>query len=142
MICKSSNFIKLFISHLVCATVAHITAWRLEKFVDIVWFTTLHKNSLCVFTRCMGKSKADLLGNFTIFYWRICTSLNNVYPIRIAPHGLLGCLYLLLPQNDTIPQKVGRHKVLDNWVLRSISFYWHHLGLFVFIARIGYNGKW
>ena len=43
-------------------------------------------------------------------------------------HALLAFVFLQLPQNDTIPQKVGCHTILDRKVLRNLSFYWPHSG--------------
>ena len=45
-------------------------------------------------------------------------------------HALLAFLFLQLPQNDTIPQRVGCHATLNREVLRKLSFYWHHLGFY------------
>ena len=43
-------------------------------------------------------------------------------------HALLAFFSLQLPQNDTIPQRMGCHTKLDRKVLRNLSFYWHHSG--------------
>ena len=43
-------------------------------------------------------------------------------------HALLAFLFLQLPQNDTIPQKGGRHTPLGTGVLGNCSFYWHQSG--------------
>ena len=41
-------------------------------------------------------------------------------------HVSLAFLFLQLPQNDTILQRVGCHTALKREVLHNLSFYWHH----------------
>ena len=45
-------------------------------------------------------------------------------------HALLAFLFPQLPQDDTIPQRVGCHTSLNGQVLRNLSFYWHHSGFY------------
>ena len=46
-------------------------------------------------------------------------------------HALLAFLFLQLPQNDTIPQKVICHTTLLREVFRNLSFYRHHSGYYI-----------
>ena len=56
-------------------------------------------------------------------------------PGRVVPHlyagtRVVGILFPQLPQDDTIPQRVGCHISLNRQVLRNLSFYWHHSGFY------------
>ena len=41
-------------------------------------------------------------------------------------HALLAFLFQQLPQNDTIPQRMGCLTTLNRKVFRNLSSYWHH----------------
>ena len=76
-------FLKIFALNSVCTTVTCITAWKLQKFVDIVWSTVFHKNRVWPSATIRAITKADLPLNFTIFHcrmraiqptWPVCTT--------------------------------------------------------------------
>ena len=46
----------------------------------------------------------------------------------MLPHALLAFLFLQLPQDDTIPQRVGCHTPLNREALRNLSFYRQYSG--------------
>ena len=45
-------------------------------------------------------------------------------------HVSLAFLFLHLPQNDTIPQRVGCHTAPKRELLHNLSFWWHHSGYY------------
>ena len=45
-------------------------------------------------------------------------------------HALLVFLFPQLPQDGTIPHRVGYHTPLNRQVLRNLSFYWHQSGFY------------
>ena len=74
-------FLKIFALSFVCATVTCITAFRLQKFVDIVWSTVFHINRVWLFATSRAITKADLPLNFTIFHCRM-RAIQPTWPVR------------------------------------------------------------
>ena len=122
-------FLKMFALNSLCTTVTCITAWKLQKFVDIVWSTVFHKNRVWPSATIRAITKVDLPLNFTIFHCRM-RAIQPTWPVCMLAHALLAFLFPQPPQDDTIPQRVGCHTALNRQVLRNLSFYWHHSGFY------------
>ena len=137
-------FLRKFLSaYSVCATVAWLTLrWPME-FVDIVGWAVLHINLGFVFAIFWKSTKADLLGNRTMFHSRMSTmqpawpgSTTSVCCDRRCWHFCSCC------SNKTIPSKefpVTRLFIQGSF---GTAFSLKITQVFVFIAWIDCKVKW
>ena len=136
-------FLKMFALNSLCTTVTCITAWKLQKFVDIVWSTVFHKNRAWPSATIRAITKVDLPLNFTIFHcrmraiqptWPVCTT--SVFWHTRCWH------FCSRSPHKTIPS-LRELVVTPRWTVRCYVAYLS-IGItqaFIMIAWIGYKLK-
>ena len=136
-------FLKNFALNSACTTVTCITAWKLQKFVDIVWSTVFHKNHVWMSATSMAITKADLPLNFTIFHCRM-RAIQPTWPgctTSVCWHT--GCWHFCAcSSHKTIPslrELVVTHRWTARCYVTYISVGISHV--FIMIAWIGYKLK-
>ena len=123
-------FLKIFALNSVCATVTCITAWRLQKFVDIVWSTVFHRNRVWVSATNRAITKADGPLKFPIFHCRM-RAIQPTWPVCTTSACFhTRCWHFCsCSSHKTIPSlRVDCHTPLNREALRNLSFYRHYSG--------------
>ena len=136
-------FLKMFALNSLCTTVTCITAWKLQKFVDIVWSTVFHKNRVWPSATIRAITKVDLPLNFTIFHCRM-RAIQPTWPVgttSVCWHTRCWHFCSRSPRK-TIPS-LRELVVTPRWTVRCYVTYLS-IGItqvFIMIAWIGYKFK-
>ena len=136
-------FLKIFALNSVCTTATCITAWKLQKFVDIVWSTVFHKNRVWPSATSKAITKADRPLNFTIFHCRM-RAIQPTWPVcttSVCWHTR--CWYFCSRSSHKTVPSLTELVITHRWTVRCYVTYLS-IGIsqvFIMIAWISYKLK-